>query len=413
MVFKRAFFTLLLLLPGFVCLGQAGSRSLFAALKPIKKSEAILLGIDTGAKYRSLLIQFENGKVDILADVPYLASPQKDGFYYINQYQLNWHKAKEEGATDLRMEGRDTVAWSFSRSDFFISRNFQTLSDSITKEKEKAGIRNESIACTNCREYYEQEVNRLSYVIPGFISIEERSEKYAGAAHPHTTTKAFTATFTDLPNIQTSTASSFANSAVCCDQNSFKSLFSPKHWEIVQRTLYFKGIDEQFIDRNRDNEVTRKFDLTKFDGRAIGKSTSPYQIQTAAPDFVLTHERGQVHLKVRAHTTASYTESGDDQLTTEYDAGPLQKPFIRYNAFPLDFSALQSRYAGLVDAYVSPYHNVVMLVLNGEPGSIQPTLALVDVTTGKLIFTREITGSIIMAEWAADTSIEQWQQQLK
>src|SRR5204862_8136046 len=108
------------------------------------------------------------------------------------------------------------------------------------------------------------------------------------------------------------------------------------------------------------------FRLANYAKVKIGKAEGRFQVNPENLDYLLYHGNGLVQLAIRAHASADYVSSGDYELTTEYEAGPLQLPGFK-NTLPFRFAQLLKADSTINDCFLSPKQNILIItrILSG------------------------------------------------
>lgn len=384
-------------------------------LKPQEIPELLLLGLYYGGDdsatmvkefpngYRTLLLRYEKGTAQLVENLPYLATPQPDRFYFIGEKSEAFTAFDKE--TFAETQSFDGTITNFDDAYPVIKPTAKTL----LQELNKPGIPSDAIPdCEDCEpqgmDLFESTQTSLTYLIPGFATVNYWGDNYTGGAHGNRFNQNNTVHFSTLVD---STAKPIA----------LPLNFSAAKWDTIKRTLYFKGIANLFIDGGfEEKRLKTPFKLSNYAKQKIGKTEGDYQIDPENRDYLLYHAQGVVQLAIRAHASADYVSSGDYELTTEYEAGPLQIPGLK-NTLPFRFSELKKADPTISDCFLSPKQNILIVTrispVPNQPYENQQEITALEVKTGKVLFRKTLRADIIMAEWALGKHADRWQQELK
>src|SRR5688572_2876249 len=390
-------------------------KTILQSLKPQETSELLLLGLYYHGEdsliranqfkngYRTLLLRYQNGMVSLVHDLPYLATPQADRFYFIGEKNEKWGEFENVQYEETGYEER--IYTDFDNAFPIIKTSAAALLAALKKPGKNG--EDEIPECPDCEEevryYFESNGSFITYVIPGFATTNSWGENYTGGAHGNRYNHDVTVNFPVLLN----------------EKNLRKELplsFSSAKLDTIKRTLYFRGISGIFIDGGYEDQRKEPFILSDYNKYKIGEAPGNYQINPEERDYVLFHQDGVVKLNIQAHADADYASSGDYNLTTEYEAGPMQIPGFK-NSLPFRFSDLVNTDSTIFDCFLSPKQNILVLTRKvykaGKQTVDENALAVLDVRTGKTLYRQKLPLNVVMAEWATGRSANRWQQLLK
>lgn len=364
--------------------------STFSRLKPSNKSEALLIAWREKQSYRSLMIHFDGKELQRPVEMGYLATPQPDGWYFIQRI----------GETHYRLDtaaNKQPVRVESYIEDLIV----ESQPDGLVEKVLDGNHRDAVPYCGPCREWYEEEYFGITWLIPGFVTIRAHGNGYMGGSRGYTFDGLYTRPFGVIPTRADSVIKRADPDSAMAAMN-FDSYFDQSTWESLRRELYFRGVEGRFIDSHKPPTFIGEFQLSAYEGQAVGESKSPYQVDPSLPDLILHHEEGTVKLDVRAHTAAEYSESLDHELTVEVSSGNLKPSHIRYNELPLAFNVIE-RTTGAKDVYIGPGRNFALLVFNDR-------IQVIRIPGGELLYRKYISGDLIMAEWAESETVLEWLQ---
>lgn len=395
-------------------------RKILQNLKPQETSELLLLGLHYNGDdsltrvrefkngYRTLLLNYHHGEVNLAGDLPYLATPQPNGFYFIGEKKEAWGEydsgREDEGAGAIGLRSYT----NFDDTNPIITTSATTLLQLLKKPSKNTF--DPIPDCPDCdeeeeevRDYFESSATALTYLIPGFATVNSWGENFTGGAHGNRYDHNYTTNFPRLLN----------------ENFPVKELpisISETKMDSINRILYFRGISGLFIDGGYEENRKEPFRLSDYKNLKIGEGSGYYQVKVEEKDYVLFHDKGVVQLNIRAHADADYASSGDYNLTTEYEAGPLQIPGFK-NSLSFKFSDLAKADTTITDCFLSPKQNILVLTRKtykaGKPEMDKSELAVVDVQSGKILYRQTLPLNVIMAEWATGKSVDRWLQELK
>ncbi|MGD1845947.1 MAG: hypothetical protein ACFB10_11190 [Salibacteraceae bacterium] len=362
--------------------------STFSRLKASHQPEALLISWRENQSYRSLLLHFDGTTMQKPVEMGYLATPQPDRWYFIQRI----------GETHYRL---DTVGQNQRvRVESFIEDLIVEPRPEGLVERVLDGNHRDAVPyCGPCRVWYEEEYFGITWLSPGLVTIRAHGNGYMGGSRGYNFDGMYTRPFGVIP-MRADTVEAGANAKSAMRAMNFENYFGPSQWDSIRRELYFRGVEGRFIDSHRPPTYVGAFNLASYKGKAIGSSSSVYQVDPNLPDLVLYHHEGRVHLKVRAHTPAEYKESLDHELTVEVDCGPLKPSHLAYNECPVNFNLIE-RTTGAKDVYIGPGRNFALLVFNDM-------VQVVRIPTGELLYRKFIDSELIMAEWKAGEGVLEW-----
>ncbi len=349
----------------------------FSKLKPQNIPSGLLLGLRTSEGYRTLFIINKNGTSTVSIDLPYLATPQKDGFYFIDEELLDSSEVIVESVDSSNL---DSILMGRSIHNLVVFKNAEQIKQ-FNKNKKNIVYSDWNIKCPSCKEGGgEENTESIEYVIPNYITVNySGGGYYTGAAHP------FHGSTSESMNFD-------------WFRNQRQNNYSKRHSAFGLSDLYKKK--SEFINQKLLEQAE---DVTDGEGKA-----SPLDLTDIY--FALNRKNGEVHLSCFADAFVPYSVSGDYKFTADYDIGRLDKQYVPNNIFPLTYSLIGKQTDNYVkDILVSPSQDVVYLLV----GYNEIRLIGVDVKSQKEIINlplKDLGYTLpIMVEWSTGKHIENWE----
>lgn len=381
----KHFYFLFLLLTSELLLSQEKSQfysTEFSKLKPQNKPSGLLLGLKTDEGYRTLLITYKNGIAAVTADLPYLATPQKDGFYFIDEMWLDSSEV-ESPITNYDSTNVDSAIYCKTYCKLFVSKNMEQIQQ-FNKSKSYPNH-------FNCDAGGEDMTESVGYVIPNYISLNYSGGGYhTGGAHPFY-----------------GSASVSMNFDWFCNYRKYNDSEPRPPFSLSE--LYEKKRDFVNLDLFRQGENDS---VTDGEGKL-----SP--VDTARIEFSISRENGEVHLFCFGEAFVPYTVSGDYTYTASYDFGRLGKQYVANNLFPIKYKRIGEQnpfedfHDHVMDIFISPSQDVVYLAIS-KPRNEGDFLICIDVKSQKEImnlpFKYLSPSNIVMVEWATGSYVDKWKQ---
>ena len=345
-------------------------KELFAELSPDGKDELLLLGIAADSTLSTTVIA-AIGNEDKHQELPYIMTPKKDGFWYLQYFRWR-HISYEESP----FEDNEMVPMDENRQELVAEKSPAALKKKLaSKKRYQKDPAPKSVTIGDMGFYLEANTS-LIYITNKYISEHQVVSEFQGGAHPMNGDSKYTIPFEQVARHEPNTK--LANTL-------FKSCFGDREWKALAKRLYNKGEKGDFDDLLGDERA---------DGREVDTT-----------EMYMTFERGigAVHGRFMADAGAAYVESGDYSFT----AGELyDKPFcnkvVPVNEIHPSLAELP-RKTGCSDFFVSPGQNLVVL--------LYPNRAeVVDVATGNIRQTIEMRTAcvVVMAEWATGDFAKKW-----
>lgn len=341
-------------------------------LEPSGQPELLLLGIDTQRGLQTLVVEIKEGKAILQPTLPYLATPQRDGFWYLQKQMI--YEYVEADSDDAYMQDM-----SLRCDHLFIGKSPTELVKRMASYKNKPSDGKEA-------NWSEDGTILLNWVAPGFISYAMLGGGYYGGAHPsYFGNEGVTERFDDFKTCKHYKAT--ATEEICdrtVKKQGLKSIIPEANWQKAAQVLAAKAKKGEFYD-TMDGEPV--------EGR---------EADIANMEALMTHRAGLLYPIYAAYADAMYIESVTYSFTAIYEGNtPLKSKGLAFNTLPFKFEALAKVDPKLKDLYLSPKHNVLVL-------SYGPYALLLDGTTGKELLRLETPGSTCMADWAIGSSVERW-----
>lgn len=341
-------------------------------LSPSDQPELLLLGIDTEAGFQTLLIEINQQKANLLAPLPYLASPQKDGFWYLQSQMI--YEYLEADADEEYMEDMSTRC-----EHLFLAKSPSALQkirapyQKLPKEGQEAN-------------WSEDGVFKLDWIAPGLISYSMMGGGYYGGAHPaYFGNNGITERFDDFKTCQHYQATSLKTE---CERKkkgqALKALIPEANWKKAQQIIAAKAEKGEFDDT--------------LDGEPVAGRAAHVEDMEA----LMRHREGLLYPDYLAYADAMYIESVDYTfLATHKGQTSLKGRGLAFNSLPFDFAKIVKMDAPLLDLYLSPKHNALLLDYGSH-------IVVLDGKTGQELKRFDLNGRVCMAEWAIGASVERW-----
>ena len=373
-------------------------------LSPTVTKEALLIGVVENGKYKTYYVEYADGKAERTLNIPALAVPQKDGFWYfqsasqqIVEYATDEAFTSEDGSLEM-------VKTIYKNNHIYFNQDLNKVKDSVKSHLSK--IKKGKVV-KETKEFNDYSKTMISFASGGYITFHEEGNGYTGGAHGYNYENDFSLNFENLKKMKALPSYGKWSCEMLNNQYKnqmfFEKNYSKKELDIIKKTLYFKGIEGRFVDRQDQSEKEELFDLSKYKNEKIGDQDSPlHVVDVSQMDFIMQHRNGSTKFSVQADASASYAESGDYTLTTEYlDEKPISNKIIPFNESPISFEAIKAIDSEIVDIYMSPKHNVLFI-------KKADALTAIEVSTGKQLIELPISGNVVMIEWAVGDYTEQW-----
>lgn len=345
-------------------------KELFAELKPDGKDELLLLGIAADSTLSTLAISAVGGK-DEHHELPYIATPKKDGFWYLQYFR--W---KHISFTESPFEENEMVPNEQNHQELAAEKSPEALKKKLASKKRYQKDAEPKSGNIGDMGFYTDAQTTLQYVTNKYITQHTVISEFAGGAHPMNGDNLYTIPFDQFTKKQENTD---------LTKQIFKTCFSDKEWKAMSKRLFARGQKGDFDDLLGDERV---------DGR---------EVDTTQIYMAFERGTGAVFGRFMADAPTMYIESGDYNFT----AGELyDKPFcnklVPANEVPASLSDLP-RKTGCKDFVLSPGQNI-LIVLYVERAEV------VDVATGKILqtITMRKDWNIVMVEWDTGDFAKKW-----
>lgn len=387
MNFKILFIDMLLSIVSITSLAQPISGLKTKITNPNGKS-LLLLGINAGLGYKTIVVLHENGKSEVIRELPYLLSPQKEVFLYINERRFSHEECNEYPAT-------------INDNKIYFAQDYKSLQDSLTKKatKPRKHLCDDSIDST----HRDDMIRHLSirYLIPGFITFSEWVDHLDDdrdrlvSEGPDHRQRLFTRKI--IMNMNFFATMHEWPESPSLNPYSFKQ--DIKEWEQISAAFSnFVNADEGDIDYVR---VIHYDSLERYVDKAHSNQSILNRLD---PDFYLSeinyeldHYLGATQLLALRHK--KYYPYG----LLKIEAGPIDKKYGSYNySLPTDSLKTYMRQTG-DDVFASPGNDVIYYL---EGGSYLKDSNLKDIMNK---WQHSIgRGDVIMAEWAIGANMDKW-----
>ena len=369
--------------------------------KPISKSnDGFMFGFFSDNEYHTIVIDCNEKKSQLMADVPLLIIPAADSFFYA----MNVLKIDSNFQDNIYYE-YDSTNKQLLEVDKYLypkwSGNFNEMKDQVDS------FINVKWDYDSYAEFYQNEYSYFQLVSPQFIIENQSYEQFTGGAHPGWSqqTKGFM-------NYQLQSGEMFDSDLNDNDQSDFQKVFYSiidTNLNSLQRYLYFKGIAGFWDDNFDETNDTIQFDVRKYDDEEIGDQNELdiYIPDVDYIDFLLYHEDGQMKYAAQAFAFADYASSGDYQFTVIKEMGPVPDAVIPNNSPGFNLVDVTAIVPSVYDFYLSPNKNMLVLICKSDIPNSQ-IVKIVNMENGKLIlsFTINTLEEPIMGEWLNESQLK-------
>lgn len=348
-------------------------------LEPKNGDSGLLLGFDTdtsqnsksyaqfydfekpdfskSATNKTLYLTRTGNQIKLAANLDYIASPQPKGFIYTGQVRyLEKPRVEYCGCPKCAYSkciigsdySRVWVANSKPEIQTVRTRKASEIKNTIDSEFEKLGVESQDVT----------DYEKISFISGGFYVVEGfRSKITGGAAWFTAQTKNFLVPLLD------GKITSY-----------LKDLYTPKQIE----TAFGRRKQERWSGGEDDVVDTATFTLARLKGR--------------------THILGMIEADGNAHRSFHHP----------FDIGFAINKLVSYDNPPLDFDKFKSIYPTIIDLFVSPNQNTIIILTKEE-------IVGLDVRSQKEIFKMKhnlLFNKVVMVEWATNSYVSKWQIEL-
>lgn len=428
-------------------------------LNPQHKKCALLLGINDGAEYQTVLLSFDPKiqKIEQTANLPLLASPQGKQFHFI--YSLltdtlyNEQRTQTVATTKIKKQTTVTNWWHKTQTVLYLSNNRKYLADIIAQiNKNRQPQANKALPdCSSCTYLEANDIQTINYIIPKYANfLHQKTGIYANGDDYFTQTEQtirlsppsgpnfkgvfnrknkthrnaiyddFEAYITDackddLQRIFTwkTTTGMFADYSY-----GFKEAVIPETENTDIAELYIKYLQldtakaekmlptnaKRLLKAHRMKESAAKQRLTD----SLANTYLPYIPDTDNIEWLLYRYEGRIHLiaQCKAYPMPQYRKKNAPTYLLQHDVGAV---LPNYSDFPLQFADFTKINPMVVDVTVSPTHDLVFVYL------ADGTLIGINVTSKREIYRQKLseTDKVVMLEWATGIYTDIWKNELK
>ncbi len=155
-------------------------------LNPQHKKCALLLGINDGNEYQTVLLSFDpkTQKIEQTANLPLLASPQGKQFHFI--YSLltdtlyNEQRTQTVATTKIKKQTTVTNWWHKTQTVLYLSNNRKYLADIIAQiNKNRQPQANKALPDCSSYTYLEaNDIQTINYIIPKYANFLHQKQVF-------------------------------------------------------------------------------------------------------------------------------------------------------------------------------------------------------------------------------------------
>lgn len=331
---------------------------------PTGEASGLVLGLRNGNSYRTLYLdQGEDGSVTLTADLPFIVTPQRDGFWVLG------------AETVVQGPGCPGPDCNYLLTDVWVDRTIpdrDAFRRDLARELASHFENDPQFPTTS---YYSE--RRIEFVANGVVCLHLTQDGYAaGTAHP------------------------FAEDELHC-------LRMPPNrgWD---RALPLPLADAM-VPAARVAELGRRLQERAADGhfeqgdvdRSDLEVVSGFDFNT--PLFRLGRERGQTMLTAIAYGEAPYVLSNTYSVSVTVSGGPAPPALTPYNPdIGQLFDRLHTNDPAVQDVFVAPTHGVVYVITGDRLIALDPA------TGHERLALSAPHDTVVVAEWALGANAQRW-----
>lgn len=372
----------------------------------------LMLGIHNQKGYETIVFFHENGASKVVSRLPYLLSPQKDGFFYINERRFS----------NIILRGQSEEIKEVNRTYFCTTE--KALLDSLTKREPKTN----KVRCKDCTDhFYDSSRKVINYIIPGFICFSHSSHTFEGGKDYTPDLHINTRKIKRLENM--TIQSNFLHSGIDGEitvkepnwtiqpssllYHSFK--LDVKKWKQTLYAISYNSGDGRPFDEKIPHKeafiydsLDKYFNTKHSKGSNISSSDWDFRPDLLHISYELDHYLGVTQLFVIAY------QGSPPYGLLEIEAGALTKNYGPYNYAPVGNTLkVHMRQTG-DDVFASPGNDVIYYLKNLANEQDPLVYNLIHPSANNLIkdisskWHYTVKGDIVMAEWAIGDDIDLW-----
>lgn len=278
---------------------------------PDGKPEGLLLGFRTPqSEYVTYYFLIEEGKLTKTLELPYLVTPQLDGFHFLQTFYT--YSSSEENPEDYGWspeEYPDGMEYQYAD---WSPRDFTSAAD-LTRALAKHQKENTKTVDEAEAWLYENARDEILYILPGLVTVEKSVEGYGGGVHGYYGYDRYTMPF--LPGMPVPKRDQKVMDTL------FQNQFSPATWAEIKRQLYIQGPrNESEYGGQEPYDIDYTTDEADRSDDQIGDYDPEYAVDTEELDFILEHKNGTVELRVLAYAPAPYVMEHTYQVTNFFQS---------------------------------------------------------------------------------------------
>lgn len=310
------------------------------------------------ATNKTLYLTRVGNQIKLAAKLDYIASPQPQGFIYAGQVRYLEKPRFEYCGCPKCVYSKCLIGSDYSRLWVANSKpEIQLVRESkaseikniIDSEFEKLGIASQDVT----------DYEKISFISEGFYVVAGfRSKITGGAAWFEAQTKNFVVSLSSDKKVT----------------SNLRDLYTPKQ------------IEDAFGDRT----------VRRWYGRRVNV--------VEASTFTLSRLKGRTHVLGMIETDGNAHRS----FYQPFGMGTALNKLVSYDNPPLDFDKFKSIYPTIIDLFVSPNQNTIIILTKEE-------FIGLDVRSQKEIFRMKhnlLFNKVVMVEWATNSYVGKWQKEL-
>lgn len=349
-----------------------------SSLAPARQPSGLLLGLRDGQSYRTLYLVHGNGRITLVADLPFILSPQQDGFWRFGS-ATSWPQGCVQQACDPDQGDCAEDICRVSVTQIWQSPRLSgpvTMPSVATRDETLRDIEDSDAADAG---FYIRD-ERIEFVARGALCRSVSGHGYVGGAHDFF--EQDTHCFAVGGDLRWGEPLVYPAKAAAAEPR-FGAVLETL--EAAAREGHFEEVE----GAEADHEVLG----------SIRKALGTGEVQ-----FRLDRVHGQTQLVLTAESSTSFVASPTYTLTVAAPLGPAPAMLVAHNPGPDAYNALRKIAPEVVDVFVAP-SRAVAYALSGQ------ALTAIDPASGATLWSSPVRHDrVVMVEWATGADIERWAQ---